>query len=275
MLKRKSVKFTADSRVNWGDFDWTNFPLNFLKAVVYSNFTHSSLKLETVYNDKDFLAPYVERIANYPDAHFIKKYRREIEEYFLPEGTHLKSVVKQLENMNYGEFQSVDDEDSETALLNLKQKKLSETLINVYLNELATVGLQIDEVIETKFPKPLTIDLQESGSAVDRNLYPYQEDAVIALRKYFLEEDNQSGILQMPTGSGKTLTSVYFLLKEMASRGYQIIWLAHRFMLVEQAASVFYKLSPIIKESLLKKLLKWSVFQVYILHQKLLTKTTI
>ena len=256
MLKGKSVKFTADSRVNWGDFDWTNFPLNFLKAVVYSNFTHSSLKPETVYNDKDFLAPYVERIANYPDAHFIKKYRREIEEYFLPEGTHLKSVVKQLENMNYGEFQSVDDEDSETALLNLKQKKLSETLINVYLNELATVGLQIDEVIETKFPKPLTIDLQESGSAVDINLYPYQEDAVIALRKYFLEEDNQSGILQMPTGSGKTLTSVYFLLKEMASRGYQIIWLAHRFMLVEQAASVFYKLSPIIKEKSTKKTFK-------------------
>ena len=256
MLKEKPVKFTSDSRVNWGDFDWTNFPLNFLKAVIYSNSTHPSLKPETVYNDKDFLAPYAERIANYPDAYFVKKYRREIEEYFLPEGKHLKSVVKQLENMNYGEFQSVDDEDSETALLNLKQKKLSETLINVYLNELASVGLQIDEVIETKFPKPLTIDLQESGAAVDINLYPYQEDAVIALKKHFLDEDNLSGILQMPTGSGKTLTSVYFLLKEMASRGYQIIWIAHRFMLVEQAASVFYKLSPLVKENSNKKTFK-------------------
>ena len=34
----------------------------------------------------------------------------------------------------------------------------------------------------------------------------------------------------------------------MAARGYQIIWLAHRYMLVEQAASVFYKLAPVIKE---------------------------
>lgn len=256
MKKKKSLKFSSDSRINWGDFDWTNFPLNFLKAVVYSNSTPQNSKPETVYNDKDFLAPYLENICVYPDAYFVKKYRREIEEYFLPEGKHLKSVVKQLENMNYGEFQNVDDEDFETALLNLKQKKLSETLINVYLNELAAVGLQIDEIIETKFPKPLTIDLQESGSTNDVNLYPYQEDAVIALKKYFLEEDNQSGILQMPTGSGKTLTSVYFLMKEMASRGYQIIWIAHRFMLVEQAASVFYKLSPIIKENSNKKTFK-------------------
>lgn len=257
MLKDKTLKFTADGRVNWGNFDWTNFSLNFLKAIVYSNSTPPSFKPGMVINDKDLLAPYIRDIAQYPDAHFVKNYRREIEEYFLTEGNHLKSVVKQLENLNYGEFQSVDDEDFETALLNLKQKKLSETLINVYLNELAATGLQIDEIIETKFPKPVTIDLQESGAAVDINLYPYQEDAVTALKKYFVEEDNQAGILQMPTGSGKTLTAVYFLLKEMASRDYQIIWLAHRFMLVEQAASVFYKLSPIIKENSNKKTFKF------------------
>ena len=232
MLKDKPLKFTADGRVNWGDFDWTNFSLNFLKAIVYSNSTPPSFKPETVYNDKDFLTPYIDKISKYPDAYFIKKYRREIEEYFLPEGNHLKSVVNQLENLNYGEFQSVDDEDFETALLNLKQKKLSQTLINVYLNELAATGLQIDEILETKFPRPVTIDLQESGTAVDINLYPYQEDAVTALKKYFVDEDKQAGILQMPTGSGKTLTAVYFLLKEIASRDYQIIWIAHRFMLV-------------------------------------------
>lgn len=256
----KNLKFTADGRTNWGDFDWTNFPLNFLKAIVYSNSTPQSFKPETVYNDKDFLAPYIEDIAKYPDAYFVKKYRTEIEEYFISDAKHLKSVIKQLENLNYGEFQIVDDEDFETALLNLKQKKLSETLINVYLKELAATGLQMDELQETKFPKPVTIDLPESDADVDindgLNLYPYQNDAVIALKKYFVEDDKQSGILQMPTGSGKTLTAVYFLLKEMASHGYQIIWLTHRFMLVEQAASVFYKLSPIIKENSNKKVFK-------------------
>jgi len=88
------------NKLNWGDFSWTNFSLNFLKAVIYSNSTPQNFKPETVYNDKYALAPYIQEISLYPDAHFVKKYRREIEEYFLPEGNHLKSVIRQLENMN-------------------------------------------------------------------------------------------------------------------------------------------------------------------------------
>lgn len=42
--------------------------------------------------------------------------------------------------------------------------------------------------------------------------------------------------------------SVYFLLHNMISQGYQIIWLCHRSMLIEQAAEQFYKFSPVIKE---------------------------
>jgi|GEM_PF-2371468 len=277
MVQKNPSRFGLNGKWNWGDFNWTNFSLNFIKAVVYSNSTPQSFKPETVYNDIDFLAPYMEEICKYPDGHFVQKYRREIEEYFLPEGNHLRSVILQLQNMNYGEFSEVDDENIETALLNLKQKKLSETIINVYLNELAATGLLTDEIIETKFPKPVTIDLTESGIASDIDLYPYQEDAVAAMKKYFLQEEGQSGILQMPTGSGKTLTSIYFLLREMASQGYQIIWLAHRFMLVEQAASVFYKLAPLIKEGtkIRRKLSKWFVFQVNILRRGLSKKTTI
>ena len=239
-------------------FNWSNFSFKFLKAIVYSQTTPQNFKPETVYNDKDFLIPYVEGICEYPNDKFVYDYRREIEAYFLPEGNHLKSVIRRLGNMNYGDIVNMDrpdlmefsnKEDRDFALLSLTQKPLSQTMINVYLKELISEGLTAGEIIETNFPKPLTIKLGEETKMTDEiHLYPYQEDAVIAMRNYFLRENRQSGILQMPTGSGKTLTSIYFLLKEMAANGYQIIWLAHRFMLVEQAASVFYKLVPLIKE---------------------------
>ena len=160
-------------------------------------------------------------ISVYPDAQFIKKYRREIEDYFLTDGNHLQSVLRQLENMNYGnilnmdrpEDMDTDDEDEmDFILINLKQKPLSQTLINVYLRELASTGLALAEMVETNFPAPVTINLRESTQKAEINLYPYQTDARIAMRDYFLKEGGQSGILQMPTGSGKTLTAVYFLL---------------------------------------------------------------
>lgn len=233
-------------------FSWSNFSLTFLKAVIYSPDTQQNLKPEMNYNDKDLLIPYIDEICAYPDDNFVRQYRREIEEYFLPEGKHLKSVIQRLENMNYGDIFLLMDsnkDDLKNMLLVLKQKKLSQTIINVYLKELISEGLSAGEITETNFPKPLTIKLDDGSKVADEiHLYPYQEDAIIAMKNYFLKENGQSGILQMPTGSGKTLTSIYFLLKEMASQGYQIIWLAHRFMLVEQAASVFYKLVPLIKE---------------------------
>ena len=63
-----------------------------------------------------------------------------------------------------------------------------------------------------------------------------------------MNEDRSSAILSMPTGSGKTRTSVYYLLHDMISQGYQVIWLCHRSMLIEQAAEQFYKFSPLIRE---------------------------
>lgn len=54
-------------------------------------------------------------------------------------------------------------------------------------------------------------------------------------------------MLVLPTGSGKTRTAVYFLLHDMVSRGYQVVWLAHRYMLLEQAEDVFRNNAPLAK----------------------------
>lgn len=94
---------------------------------------------------------------------------------------------------------------------------------------------------------PVSIDLNNS-IIKELNLYDFQEDAVKKLYEHFIINDSKNGLLVMPTGSGKTRTATYFLLKNMISSGYQVIWLAHRHMLIEQTADSFYMHSPLAKQ---------------------------
>ena len=226
-------------------FNWSRFPLRFLKAVLVSEKTPKRCVPYNFYDDADYLCPYMDAVAEYPDDHFVRQYRREIEDYFLPEDNHLTYIAEYLAKKNYGGVQTGEPED---ILFQLRKQRLTSTLIDVYRNEILKVGFGTEDWEPyTDFTRPLTIDLLASA-AHDVSLYPYQQEAITALKQFFIDGNKQSGILVMPTGSGKTITSSYFLLREMAAQGYEIIWLAHRFMLVEQAASVFYKLAPLVKE---------------------------
>ncbi len=226
-------------------FLWNNFSYEFIHSIVYGNETPVALQPKIQYkeNECEFLIPYINRICSYPDEAFIRKYRKVIEDYFLDGTNHLVQVVKRLERLNYGGINS----EHENMLFQLRQKKMTQTLCDVYLSEIRLAGKEVyDEESMFRFPK--TIDLTIAGNDTESLLYNYQEDAIVALNKYYLEEDKQSGILSMPTGSGKTRTSVCFLLHDMISKGYQVIWLCHRFMLIEQAAEQFYRFAPIIKD---------------------------
>ncbi|MBO4780569.1 MAG: DEAD/DEAH box helicase family protein, partial [Selenomonadaceae bacterium] len=237
------------------NFNWGNFPVKFLKSVLYSEKTLVSGRLTFDLNDVDQLAPHMESMtAKLSYSHFVQKYREEIEDNFLSVGGHLESVIDYLEKMNYSDIHVGN---SEEMMFSLKKKRLTQTLIDAYWREMKATGLDGDFTFKTRFPNPVTIDLNKSIGFDESNLLrSYQERAFSELKKHFIDEGKAAGILQMPTGSGKTLTSVCFLLKEMAARGYQIIWLAHRSMLIEQAASEFYKFAPIIKnnpDNILKK----------------------
>lgn len=227
------------------DFSWENFPIQFLKAVVYGRETHKALRPKTEINDMDFLLPYMDRINAYPDARFVRLYRNTIETYFLNGTNHLLNVAKKLKKLNYGGIEVTNNDD---ILMSLRQKRMTQTLCDVYLKELRDAGRKITDDEGGLFENPKVIDLKRAQADVI-SLYPYQERAVAAMKQYFIEEDEQSGILSMPTGSGKTRTSVTYLLQDMISRGYQVIWLAHRSMLIDQAAEQFYRFAPIIKNN--------------------------
>ena len=225
--------------------NWKNFPLQFIKAVIYNDKTQRQPDYDM--NDIDFLAPHMDEVFNMSN-YCIKTYRSEIEDYFLNGSKHLESVVSQLEKLNYGDLHVGKAEDM---MFKLKKKSTTQTIIDIYRAELLATGRD-DFTIKTRFPNRVSIDINKSSIEEDdeeKLLYPYQRTAKLEMKKHFIDNDKAGGILQMPTGSGKTRTAVLFLLEEMVTRGYQVIWLAHRAMLIEQAAEVFQKFAPIIKSN--------------------------
>ena len=227
-------------------FSWENFSYDFIKGIVYGKETPLKLQPKEVYEecDFDYLIPYVNRICSKPNEQFVRKYRKIIEDYFLNGTNHLVQVVKKLQRLNYGGIKLGENDEM---LFSLRQKRMVQILCDAYLSEITATGKTVYNDDTSLFQVPKILDL----TAVEQDdvpLYPYQIEAVEAMNQYFLEDDKQSAILSMPTGSGKTRTSVYYLLHDMISVGYQVIWLCHRSMLIEQAAEQFYKFAPLIKE---------------------------
>lgn len=73
-----------------------------------------------------------------------------------------------------------------------------------------------------------------------RTPYKHQLDAMKALSRINTEEDF-STLVVLPTGGGKTYTASSWLLKNALNENKKILWIAHRHMLLEQAAESFEK----------------------------------
>ena len=71
-----------------------------------------------------------------------------------------------------------------------------------------------------------------------RQLYDHQNKAMIKLNEINRKKDF-SAIIVLPTGAGKTLTAVYWLLKNAVNKHTKVLWIAHRHLLLEQAAEAF------------------------------------
>ena len=102
----------------------------------------------------------------------------------------------------------------------------------------------------------LPININESMADSRSLIMPHQSEAVKAMTKYFkLQKDmpGRSGVVVMPTGSGKTYTAVTWLLKDAVVKGYKVVWLVHRQELIEQTFNEFRKMAPLLKGSDVKK----------------------
>lgn len=166
-------------------------------------------------------------------------YRQIIEQYLIL--NYKEEVLKICKSLNitarsYNEKQSL-----------MTKHVLSASLIKAYIAAILSIeGLDIRDNEYSTFRYTRALNMAET-KVEEVSLRDYQKDAVTALKKHFVEEEGAEGMLVMPTRSGKSRTATYFLIKEMISRGYQVIWLAHRHMLIDQAADCFYRYAGLSK----------------------------
>jgi ATP-dependent helicase IRC3 len=66
-----------------------------------------------------------------------------------------------------------------------------------------------------------------------RSLYEHQNQAMQALEQP--RQAGLEGLLVLPTGGGKTLTAVHWLLRNYVDQGKKVLWIAHRHELLNQA----------------------------------------
>ncbi|HYW21063.1 MAG TPA: DEAD/DEAH box helicase family protein [Nodularia sp. (in: cyanobacteria)] len=66
-----------------------------------------------------------------------------------------------------------------------------------------------------------------------RELYSHQNEAVQALNE--INKQPFEGLLVLPTGGGKTLTAVHWLLRNFINKNKKVLWVAHRNELLDQA----------------------------------------
>ena len=220
-------------------FSWENFDNEFLKAVIYSPETDESIRPAVNTEEKEDLVCSINLICDSPDGKFIKRYRQVIEEKLLIKYPDLLEEI--FSNLN------ISDLSFDSRLKRLRQKASSTSLIIAYITAISKIG-GVDAVFSetSRFRFPLPLDIHKIP-AEEVNLYDFQKDAVNALNNNLINGNNNSGLLVMPTGSGKSRTSAYFLIKKMISQGYQILWIVHRHMLIDQAANCFYKFAGLSK----------------------------
>lgn len=218
-------------------FDWSYFDEEFLHEIVFNDKTPSEKQLEEDTYIKDILVSAVSDIAVVPNQDFVIRYREEIEQLFLRKHPRLVYEVFKLNtSSNYL-----------TELERKEQEPLTTGLVTSYLKALTTVGYGNYSDVLSDFIYTFVVDLNNSQANERVKLYDYQEKAYEALNKFYIGDNKARGLLVMPTGSGKTRTVVAWLLQELLAQDYQVVWLTHRHLLIDQAAATFVDNSPVIK----------------------------
>lgn len=219
-------------------FSWERFPVDFLKEIIRSA-PDEDLALFLDSDDKDDIIACVNSLYKAPDRRFVLKYRTLIETGLFPRyPNEVRALCRSLKLSRRG---------FNDCLLALSRQAFSENAANAYLTALYSIsGLPVPEYAYSNFRYTRAVNMAQT-EASDVALYQYQQTAAAKLKQFFVEEDGKAGMLVMPTGSGKTRTAVCFLIREMISRGYQVLWLAHRHMLLDQSAENFLNFAGLSK----------------------------
>jgi len=224
-------------------FNWMKFDMQFIYEILCASELAETKKKQIEYayagEDKDMLVGLLNEVCSYPDQRFVMNYRPIIEQNLLKfYRTEVTKICKAL---------NIHGTSHNERQVKMVKKPMSLSLVQAYIMALLHISELDVELNEfSKFRMTVSVNMEETPIEAVQ-LYTFQEDAVAKLKKYFISDNQRAGLMVMPTGSGKSRTSISFLIKEMISQGYQILWIAHRHMLIDQAADCFYKFAGLAK----------------------------
>lgn len=94
-------------------------------------------------------------------------------------------------------------------------------------------------ILDKMFKNYYAGNIKVKGIKNPKRLYEHQSEMIKRLNKLSEEKDSFSTLVVIPTGGGKTLTAVWWLLRNAIDSNKKILWIAHRHMLLEQALDAF------------------------------------
>lgn len=209
------------------DFKWERLPEALLDAI----------------RQKDVVLPLS------PTQDLIKKHRKTIDDHFWSKyKSSAIEIVLELASMGIG---SGNPSEYNNPVDYLKTCRTSKTLIKLYLKTIRKIG-RGDKTME-ELNSSFNINL-DTANMPDEKPFNFQQDAIDKLTAYYNSDQKEPNVeklgwkpalLVMPTGSGKTMTAMWFLLDKLVKNGYKVLWLTHRDLLLEQAADTATWLSKI------------------------------
>ena len=177
-----------------------------------------------------------------PNDELVQRAKKAIEETWLAEHPYVaEHIVACLLDRGIGPGNQPVD--AEGYLDYIRKSRNSKKLRQLILDHLLAYGENRD-YDGVRVP-PFAV-LHTAEQSIDpRQAFPYQIEAWHALDRALSKGKScgQKGILEMPTGSGKTFTAVRWLLGNIVSGGGRVLWIAHRYELLEQAAMQFHALA--------------------------------
>jgi superfamily II DNA or RNA helicase len=88
-----------------------------------------------------------------------------------------------------------------------------------------------------------------STEATLRAPHTHQKEALSSLESHFIARRKRQGVLCLPTGGGKTFTTLTFLLSHYTRRGKRVLWVTHRTELLEQAIGELRNTAPLLNRT--------------------------
>ncbi len=226
---------TGDKPLESDGFSWDKFDDDTIRVLAGAMGGHPG---DLMCEAKAWLASRVPK----PTLDFVRDYKKELLKTWLykAEESYLGDIVARLINAGVGPMGTPGSRAE--YLSYIEKTKATKTLQTILCDAMLCHPKDLPEHL----PGRSIIILKPGESPEERIPHSYQKETWNKLKLAFAESEASKhfqGLIVMPTGSGKTYTTVHWLLSNVITQGYRVLWLAHRYELLNQAAREFVNLA--------------------------------